>query len=155
MGEVRRINDQLRRAFDGQAWHGPAVMEVLANVTSEQAAARPIPTAHSIWEITVHIGVWESVARRRVEGEDVGSVPPEQDWPPITDTTEAAWQETLEKLRRGHEALLEAISKLDDAQLREPAAGANYSFYFLLHGAIQHDLYHAGQIALIKKAIEK
>ena len=153
MGEVRRINDQLRRAFDGQAWHGPAVMEVLANVTARQAAAHPISDAHSIWEIVVHIGVWESVARRRVEGEDIKSVPPEEDWPPVNDIGEEAWQKALEELRQGHEALRQAISKLDDAQLSELAMGAEYAIYLVLHGVIQHDLYPAGQIALLKKAM--
>ena len=152
MSEVKRINSQLRRAFAGQAWHGPAVQELLAGVTAEQAAARRLPGAHNIWEIVLHIAAWEEVVRRRLEGEALKDAPGEVDWPPVTDTSEPAWRVALQKLDEGHQALREAVSRLDEAQLAETAAGTNYSIYFMLHGVIQHDLYHAGQIALLKKA---
>ena len=152
MAEVERIADQLRRAFEGKAWHGPSVREVLAGVTAEQAARQPLPDAHSIWEIVVHIGVWEAFARRRLEGEVITDVPPEQDWPPVADTSEAAWKRTLEDLERGHQRLRKVISELPESRLSETVSGMGYSVYFMLHGVVQHDLYHAGQIALLKKA---
>ena len=152
MAEVERIADQLRRAFEGKAWHGPSVREVLAGVTAEQAARQPLPDAHSIWEIVVHIGVWEAFVRRRLEGEVITDVPPEQDWPPVADTSEAAWKRTLEDLERGHQRLRKVISELPESRLSETVSGMGYSVYFMLHGVVQHDLYHAGQIALLKKA---
>lgn len=151
MSEIRRINDQLKRAFEGKAWHGPSVSEVLAGVTAEQAAAHPISGAHSIWQIALHIATWERVGRRRLEEASPIEVSDEEDWPAVGDTTDAAWANTLEELRHNHEALRASIRQMDEARLDEIVPGTQYSFYFLLHGVIQHDLYHAGQIALLKK----
>ncbi|OLE52523.1 MAG: hypothetical protein AUG51_17735 [Acidobacteria bacterium 13_1_20CM_3_53_8] len=151
MNEVERILDQLKRAFEGNAWHGPAVEEVLADVTAEQAAAKPIPDAHSIWELTLHIAAWESAGTRRLRG-DRAQLTPEEDYPPVTDTSEAAWQETRNHLERTHEEFQQEISKLQDSQLDEPVLESMSSVYRTLHGIIQHDLYHAGQIAILKKA---
>lgn len=153
MSEVKRIKSEMRRAFEGEAWHGPSVMEILAGVTAEQAAARPIASAHTIWEITLHINAWESVVLRRLKGEPVGSIADEENFPPVTITSEEAWRQAIEKLKQDNLALREAVASLDDNQLSDIAAGANYSIYFMLHGVIQHDLYHAGQIALLKKAL--
>ncbi len=152
MSETKRIKDQLSRAFDGEAWHGPSVFEVLAGVTAEQAAAHPVAGAHSIWEIALHIWAWERIARRRIEEWVPMEVSPEEDWPPVSDTSEHAWKNALNRLRLNHVALEEVTIRLDDERLREMVPGTPYNLYFLLHGVIQHDLYHAGQIALLKKA---
>lgn len=153
MSEIKRINDQLKRAFEGKAWHGPSVSEVLEGVTAEQAAAHPIAGAHSIWEITLHIATWERVGRRRVQESDPIDVSDEEDWPAVEDTGDEAWQNALVELRSNHEALRAAIRGLDEARLDEIVPGTQYSVYFLLHGVIQHDLYHTGQIALLRKAV--
>jgi len=152
MSEIKRINDQLKRAFEGTAWHGPYVSEVLAGVTAEQAAAHPIAGAHSIWEIVLHIRTWERVGLRRIEEWVPIEVPDEEDWPVVTETTDHAWKNALNRLRLNHAALREVIARLDEARLADIVPGTQYSVYFLLHGVIQHDLYHAGQIALLKKA---
>jgi uncharacterized damage-inducible protein DinB len=152
MTEIKRIQDQLRRAFDGTAWPGPAVRELLAGVSAVTAAAKPLPEAHSIWEIVLHIAAWEGIVRRRLEGEIIPEISPEMDWPPAPEPSEDAWRATLLDVQRNHMALREAIARLDDARLRETVPGTEYSFYFMLHGVIQHDLYHAGQIAILKKA---
>src|ERR1051325_4290381 len=148
MGEVRRINDQLRRAFEGQAWHGPSLMELLADVTAEQAAAKPLPAAHSIWELVLHIAFWEEVSRKRLEGDET-QIQDGEGLFIVTDTSEAAWRAAVERLKQTNTALREAVAKLDDERLRERAAGQEYSIYFLVHGVIQHDLYHAGPIAML------
>ena len=150
--EAARIAEQLTRAYEGGAWHGPAVREVLAGVTAEAAAARPIPGAHSIWEIVQHITVWEDVVRRRLEGETVNPTDAE-DWPRVTDTGAAAWSATLARLERGNRALRDTVARLDDRLLDQPPAGSKSLRYVLAHGAVQHDLYHAGQIALLKKGV--
>ena len=151
MSEKKRLNDQLKRAYEGKAWHGPSVSEVLADVTAQQAAAHPIAGAHSIWELALHIQTWERVGRRRIQEFVPIDVSDEEDWPAVTDTSEAAWTKTLEELRSNHQALRAAIRELDEAKLDENVPGTTYSVYFLLHGVVQHDLYHAGQIALLKK----
>jgi uncharacterized damage-inducible protein DinB len=152
MSEVQRIVEELRQAFEGPAWHGPAVRALLAEVSAEKAAARPLAHAHSIWEIVLHIATWEDVVRRRLAGEVIGDLPDDQDWPPVGDTNAEAWQRTLQHLEHTNRTLREAVAKLDDIRLAEDVPGKNHSVYVMLHGIIQHDLYHAGQIALLRRA---
>jgi uncharacterized damage-inducible protein DinB len=155
--EVERIRDQFRRAFEGEAWHGPSVLQLLDGITAQQAASHPIPGAHSIWELTLHIAAWESACRRRLEG-DPAQLTDAEDWQPINDTSEAAWESTKQSLIENHRELLNAIGKLDESRLNEPIIkDPNIPFssvYVTLHGGVQHDLYHAGQIAMLKKALE-
>ncbi len=152
MSETARIADELKRAFEGNAWHGPALREVLDGVTAQKAATRPFRSVHSIWEIVLHVSVWQEVVRRRLEGELISDLPPEEDWPAVRDTGKQAWKKSLEDLEGSYSALRQRMSLLDDARLNEKVPGMNYSVYVMLHGVTQHDLYHAGQIALLKKA---
>ena len=151
MDEIKSIDEQLRRAYEGNAWHGPSLRELLADVTAEQALARPIAGAHNIWEIVRHIAAWHDGVRRRLEGERV-ELSAVEDWPPVTSTPEAAWQDALALLERTYMELRRTMSRLTDASLQERVTGKDYPVDVLLHGLIQHDLYHAGQIALLKKA---
>ena len=154
MTEIKRILDQLRRAYEGSAWHGPSVREVLDGVTAAQAHAQPIANGHTIYELVRHIAVWEDVGRRRLQGDpaDVEISSPE-DWPPPHDTSESAWEQAKAALDRGHQALIEALASVPDSRLDEPVYEGKSSVYVTLHGVIQHDLYHAGQIAILKKGI--
>jgi uncharacterized damage-inducible protein DinB len=154
MTETHRINSQLKRAYQGEAWHGPSLSELLDGVTAEQAAARPIAGAHSIWELVNHIIAWEQISKRRLEGDAMKNPPDEVNFPPVNDTSESAWQKTLEQLAASNQSLRNAVKQFDDSRLDDLVPEAGYSNYFMLHGVIQHDLYHAGQIALLKKAVE-
>ena len=102
MSEIQRIEDQLRRAFEGHAWHGPAVRELLADVTAAKAAGRPLPSAHNIWEIVLHMATWERVVRQRLQGEAVADLPTEEDWPPVRDSSEADWRRAIDDLERAN-----------------------------------------------------
>src|ERR1700681_3447216 len=153
MSEAARIADQLRRAFDGEAWHGDSLFEILNGVAAGQAAARPIAGAHTIWELVLHIAAWDGAVLRRLGGVAV-ELSDTQNFPPVTDASETAWRKALAEVRRVHEELIEAVSVLPDSQLNEKVPGkegAHYTFYYMLHGVVQHELYHAGQIALLKK----
>ena len=155
--EVERIRDQFRRSFDGEAWHGPSVLQLLNGITAQQAAAHPIPGAHSIWELTLHIAAWERACKRRLEG-DPAQLTDAEDWRPIDDTSEAAWESTKQELIDNHRELLNAIATVDESRLNEaiikdPSIPFS-SVYVTLHGGVQHNLYHAGQIAMLKKAVE-
>jgi uncharacterized damage-inducible protein DinB len=151
LGEIERIVDQLQRAFDGRAWHGPSVMALLSDVDADQAAVRPLKERHTIWELVLHINAWRDKVRRVLGGEEMESLPDEEDWPPVDDISEEAWARTVEELKRVHGVLIEAVSGFNESQLDETVPGASYSFYNMLHGLVQHDLYHAGQIAILKK----
>jgi len=151
MSETARIADQLKRAFAGDAWHGPALMEILAGVDAASASARPIPKAHTIWELTLHITAWDNAILRRIGGE-AASPTDEENFPKVKDSSEPAWREALANLQSQHQKLLRVISDMPDARLTEQVPGKDYDFYFLLHGTVQHALYHAGQIVLLKRA---
>ena len=150
--ELERIQDQLKRAFEGGAWHGPSVLEVLKDVTAGQAVARPLPGAHNIWDLVLHIAAWEDACRRRLEG-DRAELSDSEDWRAIADTDEAAWERVKALLIDGHRRLRAAIAATDESRLNEPILPGMPSVYVTLHGVIQHDLYHAGQIAILKKAL--
>jgi len=156
MSELERIRDQFQRAFNGNAWHGPSVLALLEGVTAVQAAAHPVPGAHSIWELTLHIAAWESACRRRLQG-DQAQLTDEENFPQIENASEDAWQAAKQHLIANHQALLEAISSADESKLDRPIIENSdtpfSSAYVTLHGGVQHDLYHAGQIAILKKAL--
>jgi len=149
--ESALIAEQLRRAFEGDAWHGPALLELLQDVDAATAAARMIPNVHSIWELVLHTAVWDAVASRRLGGE---KFQPDglENFPPVPKATQGAWRKAIAQLKRTHDALVKTVSALPDSRLRERVPGKKYDFYFMLHGVAQHELYHAGQIAILKKA---
>jgi uncharacterized damage-inducible protein DinB len=149
--ESRLIADQLRRAFEGDAWHGPALLELLQHLDAATAAARPLPDVHSIWELVLHIAVWDAAACRRLAGE---KWQPEgtANFPVVPKPTEAAWRKAIAQAKRAHDVLVKAVAALPESRLRDRVPGKRYDFYFMLHGVAQHELYHAGQIAILKKA---
>jgi uncharacterized damage-inducible protein DinB len=150
MSEVRTISDDLKNIHDGEAWHGPSLKDILSGVTAEQASARPLANAHSIWELILHIAAWEDVFMRRLGGMQINE-PEEGDFPVVTDTSEEAWRRTLARFDETHCGLIEAISALTDERLRETVAGKDYTVEYMLRGLTRHHVYHAGQIALLKK----
>ncbi|HWN11034.1 MAG TPA: DinB family protein [Pyrinomonadaceae bacterium] len=152
MTEIERIKDQSKRVFDGDAWHGPSLMTILADVSPSQAASRPFSGAHSIWELVHHIAAWERAGIRRMAG-DPANLTDDEDWPAVSDTSEIAWQQTKDMLRAVHNEFQDAISRLDESRLDQPIVAGLKTTYVTLHGIIQHTLYHAGQIAILKKAI--
>ena len=149
--EIERILDQMDRGFSGDAWHGPSLMALLEGVSAETAAKRPIAQAHTIWELVNHIRAWNEIVERRVRNEVV-KVTPEMDWPVVPLATEMTWKRALDSLRESRVQLRRTVEELQDAQLDENPPGLPDPRYVLLHGVVQHDLYHAGQIALLKKA---
>ena len=151
--ETARIADQLSRAFAGDAWHGDSVFEILEGVTAAQASARPIKNAHTISELVLHIAAWDNAVLRRLGGVAV-ELSDAQNFPTVTDASESAWRKAVAEVRRVHDELVEAVSVLPGSRLDEKVPGkegAHYTFYYMLHGVVQHELYHAGQIALLKK----
>jgi hypothetical protein len=152
--ESARIADQLRRAVEGQAWHGSSIKEILEGIGAEQSSARPIADAHSIWELVSHMAVWTDAAAQAVDGVPMPKiVGTDKDWPPVNDAGEPAWKATKARLFAACANLAGAMDRFDDARLEEAVPGRRYDFYHLFHGIVQHSLYHAGQIALLKKSV--
>ena len=154
MTEIERIRDQLQRAFDGDAWHGPSVMQLLSDVTAQQAATRVFPGAHTIWELALHIGAWEGACLSRLQG-GRAELTDDEDWPAVMDTSENAWQQCKSTLVDGNAKLKNAVTSLDEQRLDQPILPGMPSVYRTVQGVVQHDLYHAGQIAILKKALKE
>ena len=149
--EASRIADQLRRAFYGSAWHGPAVLELLKDVDATTAAARPLDNVHGIWELLLHIAAWDRAGLRRLGGEKC-QLKGSANFPRVSAPSEPAWRKAITETRRTHDTLVKTVAALPDLRLGERVPGKRYDFYHMLHGIAQHELYHAGQMAILKKA---
>lgn len=152
----------LRRIYEGNAWHGPAVLDAIRDVSAEQAAARPVAGAHSIYELTHHIAAWIGETASRLQGNAPG-MPADGDFPPQAALVDAAaWADVCARLDRRQAELLEAVAGFDAGRLDEAVNPGNkgdvsgpVSYRALLSGLAQHSAYHAGQIVLLRKALAK
>ena len=153
MSETTRLADQIRRALEGEAWHGDPLLEILKGIDAKTAAAHPIKNAHSIWELVLHIAAWDDAVLRRAGG-TVVSLSDSENFPLVTDTSEAAWIKAVEHLKKIHEQLVRAVAAFPDSRLQDQVPGKKekyHDFFYMFSGIVQHELYHAGQIALLKK----
>ncbi len=151
-GEMMRLEEQLRRALEGEAWHGPSLLEALGGVSAEQASSHPIPDAHSIWELVLHIASDYTLVLRRLAG-DGRQLTAEEDWPSCPPATAENWQQAVEALSRLNQQLRQAVRAFPAERLDEPLVPeVPYTAYTQFIGVTQHNLYHAGQISLLKRA---
>jgi uncharacterized damage-inducible protein DinB len=158
MSEIHRIIDQLEREHEGDPWHGSPLSDILQGIDAVTAARRPLPGAHSIWELVLHMTGWKNEVRKRLGGAPAGE-PAEGDWPDVGEPTDTRWRAALEALEAAHRNLIAAVRLLPEPKLFDPTndprdrpLGVGVTHYVLLHGIVQHDVYHSGQIALLKKA---
>jgi uncharacterized damage-inducible protein DinB len=151
MSQIEFVIDQLKRAFDGEAWHGPALLEILDGIDARTAAARPLPTAHSIWELVLHVSAWEQVVTRRIQGETL-TLTDEQNFGHIEHVSEDRWQHAIQVLKETHTELIKTVSSLSEPRLNDRVPGKTYDIRSMLLGTVQHAAYHGGQIALLKRS---
>jgi hypothetical protein len=134
----------LDEAYDHKSWHGTNLRGSLRGLTVETALWRPQPGRHNIWEVAVHAAYWKYVVRRKITGAKRGSFPlPGSDWFPRADGDDAAWQRDLDLLAGEHRQLRASLAALGEADRLKHAK--------LIRGIVAHDLYHAGQIQLLKR----
>jgi uncharacterized damage-inducible protein DinB len=159
MTECARIAEQFRRMIEGGAWHGPSIAEALQRLTAEQAARRPVASAHTIYELVHHVGAWIEEVTRRLEGR-AAREPDDGDFPsPDRTVNTAEWEAVQRRLTERASALLAVMERFDDSRLnevlrddREPPL-APTSYYATLHGLIEHTAYHTGQMLLLRRAL--
>jgi hypothetical protein len=149
--ECARLTDQLERGFRGGAWHGPAIWEVLSGVDARVAAWRPAPEAHSIVDLVGHLTYW-----MRDTGHHLGGIAPASgsDWPEGATLTEMEWKARCEALEAAYRDLQTALGTLDDGRLEDTVPGSDPTIRGLLLGTLQHNAYHSGQMALLRKLAE-
>ena len=146
----------LDEAYEKKAWHGPNLRGSIRGLAVGQAAWRPAPGRHNVWENVVHAAYWKYTVRRRLLGEKKGSFPLKgSNWFPRPEAaTPEAWRGDAALLDAMHRALREAVAELDPADLHVTPPGRKVSNAMLLRGIAAHDVYHAGQIQLLKRLSE-
>jgi uncharacterized damage-inducible protein DinB len=151
--------DTLTRSFNGDAWHGPALADVLADVTAEEALYRPAQHVHSIWEITLHIAAWAREVAARLRAKAPGE-PEGGDWREAEGMDNDAWEEAIQEVFSARDELIAAIREQSEDGLAimigtnpEPALATGFSRGASVLGVVQHNAYHGGQIAVLKKQI--
>ena len=149
--DLEIIADQISRAYWGESWHGPSVLEALAGVSAEHASAHPIAGAHSIWEIVLHLSSGYTLVLRRLRGESA-QLSPEEEWPLVPASSSDAWRQSQEALEELNQQLQGVVRTFPPERLPQEL-GSEYSAYTQFLGTPQHDLYHAGQVVLLKKAV--
>lgn len=153
--ELARIEEQLRLSFEGAAWHGPSVLEALGGVSPADAVAHPIAGAHSIWELALHLTGTYGLVLRRLAG-DGRQLSPAEDWPTVPEPTGAAWADLIQRLRDLNAEVRRAVRLFPADRLSEPLVPESpYTAYVQFIGITQHDLYHAGQIVLLRRALQE
>jgi uncharacterized damage-inducible protein DinB len=149
MTEVKRILDQYDRAMNGDAWHGDPVWKILEGISAEQAATRPEANTHTIWELVAHMTFWETVVYRRLNNLPARSSE-ELNFPAMPEATDENWNATLAAFRQSNADFRKCLLQLDPARLEQTTPGRDKTVYVEVHGVIQHHLYHAGQIAVLR-----
>jgi uncharacterized damage-inducible protein DinB len=147
MREIERILDQLNRAWGGPSWTGVEIQPLLDGITEDQSRAHPLPTVHSIIELVAHMSAWMDVVSLRLVGKRK-ELTAEEDW---RDGTQLSWPAAVAGMESAESKLCDAVARLDTDDLDHIVVGKEYTAYVMLHGVIQHNLYHAGQIAMLKK----
>ena len=143
----------LDQAFARKGWHGTTLRGSVRGLLAADALWRPGPRRHSIWDLTLHTAYWKYVTRRRLTGARRGAFPrPGSSWPRLPHpTSEAAWDADVALLVEQHALLREVVAGFPPSRLDRRPPGGVWTFAEQIHGVAAHDLYHAGQIQLIKK----
>lgn len=157
MSKAASLVGALERSHAGSPWHGPSRADVLKGITAAEAAWRPAPDAHSIWELVLHMRSWTLEVLRRAQG-GVPSMPEDGDWPKVPAVSESGWRECIASLDAAHVALLAFARTQSDEQLDtrvKDRPGDPPGTAIRLGGMIrslgEHDIYHTGQLAMLKR----
>lgn len=143
----------LQQGWGPGAWHGTALKGAVRGVTAKQALWRPAPGRHNIWELVLHMAYWKYAVARRISGVERGSFPRDgSNWIAVTDTSERAWKADVALLHEQHARLIAAVRKLSPSRL-DATEGSKWTNAEQIAGAAAHDLYHTGQLQLIKKLV--
>jgi DinB superfamily len=149
MGEIARIARLLEQTFEGKPYYGPSVLGALTGVSAELGARKPPWSAHRIWDLVGHLTAELIYARTIIEGTAGAWIEGETTWPAITDTSDAAWRKAIADLKKANRTLVRVVQQLDDSILDKKPIRVRGPFYLMLHGTMQHNIYHAGQISLL------
>lgn len=153
MRVIDLLLEVLDQAFDRKGWHGTTLKGALRGVTPEEALWRPAPDRHNVWELTLHAAYWKYAVRRRLAAAAVGSFDRKpSNWPAVPDPADLrAWKRDVAFLDAEHRKLREVVSGLTPPALKRRSPRGVWTYAEEIHGVAAHDLYHTGQIQLIKR----
>ncbi|MCB9357710.1 MAG: DinB family protein [Calditrichaeota bacterium] len=154
MNELSSHLKQIQKAFSGEAWHGPSLMEALDGVDAYMAKRRWVDGGHTIWELTLHTVAWKRAVTHWLEGKEF-SVAEDENFPRPEQGDDAEWQHVLNEVKIAQAELTAVVSRLPNEKIYESPPGRQTVYSDYLFGIVHHDLYHAGQIMLLKRAAEK
>ena len=151
--EVKLLLSIIDQAYDRRSWHGTNLRGSIRGLSAKQAARRPRPERHNIWELVVHAAYWKYTVTRRLTGQRRGSFPLKgSNWFPRGESVDdKQWRADVMLLEAMHRELRAAVAELSDADLPRKPNGSKITNAFIISGIAAHDLYHAGQIQLLKK----
>lgn len=152
MNEVKFLRDQLLTTFKGDSWHGPSLMKTLEGVDLKQAMARPLGERHTVWELVDHTTFWLEAVLDALKDKAMPDPSMELNWPRMG-STEEHWSQSLRRLEAAVNMVLDELAGWTNEDLGRTVPGRDYTFKQMLHGAVHHNLYHAGQIAILKRKV--
>lgn len=149
MSEIARIVSLIEQTFEGTPYYGPSLINTLERVNVELAIRKPPWSAHCIWELVLHITTELNYACQVINGTAGPWVEGKTTWPAIVDVSDIAWQKTVQELIKANRAFAQAVKQLDDSILDQQPIRVRGPYYLMLHGTMQHNVYHSGQISLL------
>jgi uncharacterized damage-inducible protein DinB len=160
MNWLKHFAQELTKGHEAEPWHGPSTKSLLDGITAEEAASHVIPQFHSIWEIVLHMDAWQREAFRRLDASFIPDIPEEGDWRRPVDVNEQAWKDSIAELDFSLHQIVNALNTMaktaDENKVSEPrgtVSGPNITLAGALSGLVQHNAYHSGQIAVLRKVL--
>lgn len=153
MDEVKFLRDQIVTTFKGDSWHGPNLVNTLARIDYKLAIAKPLGERHSIWELTDHITFWMEAVWKSIKEHTKLNPDNKEDWPEMGISNED-WIQSVDRLEAAVNLTIDELDTWSNQDLEDKVPGADYTFKQMLHGMVHHNLYHAGQINLLKRKID-
>ena len=160
MNWLKHFAQELRKGHEAEPWHGPSTKTLLQGITAEEAASHVIPQFHSVWELVLHMDAWQREVLRRLDASFIPEIPEEGDWRRVVEVSEEAWERAISDLDSSLHELVSALNNMaktadenTPSESRGTATGPNITLAATLSGLIQHNAYHSGQIALLRKVL--
>lgn len=160
MNWLKHFAQELTKGHEAEPWHGPSTKTLLEGIMPEEAASHVLPHFHSVWELVLHMDAWQREVLRRLDAGFIPEIPEEGDWRRVVEVSEEAWQRAISDLDSSLHELVSTLNNMAKTadenkawESRGTATGPNITLAATLSGLIQHNAYHSGQIAVLRKVI--
>lgn len=154
--EISRIRQQFKNNWSGRTWHGGNLQQIFEGIDHQIAFRKPLAGSHNIYELTVHMLCWRTFVLENLKGNNAYKVElnSETDWPTKYQPTETVWKQALSDFEKNQAETEAVLLNFEESRLDELVPERKFSWYTLLHGIIEHDIYHSAQISILKKPVQ-